>query len=69
MKIKNNQKLVKDEFNSTIAHLISRFLKKEGFKSKRINYDKGYSIVVAPPGFKDDDIPPEIITTKYHLRK
>ena len=45
-------------------------LKREGFVSKRINYVQGgYSIVVAPPGFKEDEIPHEIITTKYNLRK
>lgn len=68
--VKRHQKLVEEEFNSTIAHLISRFLKREGFVSKRINYVQGgYSIVVAPPGFKEDEIPHEIITTKYNLRK
>lgn len=67
--VNRHKKLVEDESNSTIAHLINRRLKKEGFITKRINYDKGYSIVVAPPGFSTDNIPEEIQVSSYKNRK
>lgn len=67
--VNRHKKLVEDESNSTIAHLINRRLKKEGFITKRINYDKGYSIVVAPPGFSTDNIPEEIQVSSYKSRK
>ena len=67
--VDRHKKLVEDDCNSTIAHLINRFLKKEGFVTKRINYDKGYSIVVAPPGFNEETIPRDILMTPYKYRK
>ena len=67
--VDRHKKLVEDDSNSTIAHLINRRLKKEGFITKRINYDKGYSIVVAPPGFSTDNIPEEIQVSSYKSRK
>ena len=54
--VDRHKKLVETDSNSTIAHLINRRLKKEGFLTKRINYDKDYSIVVAPSGFSTDTI-------------
>lgn len=54
--VDRHKKLVETDSNSTIAHLINRRLKKEVFLTKRINYDKDYSIVVAPSGFSTDTI-------------
>ena len=68
-KVMTDEKVVEDDSNSTIAHLINRRLKKEGFITKRINYDKGYSIVVAPPGFSTDNIPEKIQVSSYKNRK
>lgn len=67
--VDRHKKLVEDDSNSTIAHLINRRLKKEGFITKRINYDKGYSIVVAPPGFSTDTIPKVVLVNSYKNRK
>ena len=62
--VKRHKKLVENEHNSTIAQLINRFLKKEGFVTKRINFEKDYSIVVAPIGFSEDTIPEEMYSKK-----
>lgn len=67
--VNRHKKLVEDDSNSTIAHLINRRLKREGFITKRINYDKGYSILVAPPGFSTDNIPKKIQLSSYKNRK
>lgn len=67
--VSRHKKVVEDDSNSTIAHLINRRLKKEGYITKRINYDRGYSIVVAPPGFSTDTIPEEIQISSYKTRK
>lgn len=67
--VNRHKKLVEDDSNSTIAHLINRRLKREGFITKRINYDKGYSILVAPPGFSTDNIPQKIQLSSYKNRK
>lgn len=47
-------KFIKDDNLSTVAHIINRFLKKEGFKTKRINSEFDYSIWVASPDIKDE---------------
>ena len=57
MHIKRHDYLIKDDHLTTIAHLIRRFLKKEGFKTQRINYEKGYSIVVVAPQYAKQSIP------------
>lgn len=68
--VERHEKLVDYDKNSTIAHLINRFLRKEGFLTERINYYKcGYSIVVAPPGFSTGMIPEKILTIPYKNRK
>lgn len=67
--VSRHKKVVEDDSNSTIAHLINRRLKKEGYITKQINYDRGYSIVVAPPGFSTDTIPEEIQISSYKTRK
>ena len=64
MGVGRHERLVEGKNNSTVAHLISRFLKKEGFLAKRINFEKDYSIVVAPPEFDEDDIPQEFFIPK-----
>lgn len=46
--LKRRGKLIEGDNLSTIAHIINRFLKKEGFKTKRINSESDYSIWVAP---------------------
>ena len=56
--VNRHKKLIENEHNSTIAQLIIRRLKREGFVTKRINHDNDYTILVAPPGFEIDSIPP-----------
>ncbi len=62
--IKRHDRLVNNENNSTIGHIINRFLKKQGFVTHRINYETGYSILVAPPNFSIDDIPSKLYEEK-----
>lgn len=46
-KLKRRGKFIEGDNLSTVVHLINRFLKKEGFKTKRINSEYDYSIWVA----------------------
>ena len=60
--VERNRQLYNSGHNSTIAQLINRFLKKQGFKTKRIDFDEGdYSISVCAPDIYSDnaDIKPE----------
>ena len=60
--VERHKQLYSSGHNSTIAQLINRFLKKQGFKTKKINFDEGgYSISVCAPGIYMDntDIKPE----------
>lgn len=52
--LKRRGKFFEGDNNSTIAHIINRFLKKEGFKTKRINLENDYSIWVASPNISSD---------------
>ena len=51
--LKRRGKLIEGDNLSTIAHIINRFLKKEGFKTKRVNLEDDYSIWVAPSHIGD----------------
>jgi len=55
--VKRHDRLVNNETQSTIAHIINRFLKRKGFKALKINYDKGYSIWVASGAYNESQIP------------
>ena len=58
--LKRRGKFIKDDNLSTVAHLINRFLKKEGFKTKRVNLEYDYSIWVAPSHVRDLDLDSQI---------
>lgn len=64
MGVKRHDRLVDNANNSTIGHIINRFLKREGFVTHRINYETGYSILVAPPNFNVDKIPKQLYEEK-----
>ena len=56
--VKRHDLLIPEVPNTTIAHIINRYLKKEGIQSYRINFSKGeYSIWVAPEGLSTNLIP------------
>ena len=64
--VERHKQLYSSGHNSTIAQLINRFLKKQGFKTKKIDFDEGaYSISVCAPGIYMDntDIKPKNIDT------
>lgn len=53
--LKRHGKIDKDDNLSTVAHLINNNLKKEGFKTKRVNYETDYTIFVAPGNIDDKE--------------
>lgn len=55
--VKRHDNLVKNVKNTTIAHLINSHLKRRGFQTCRINYQKDYSIWVAPDNLLIEDLP------------
>ena len=55
--VNRHDNLVKNVKNTTIAHLINSHLKKHGFQTCRINYQKDYSIWVAPDNLSIEDLP------------
>lgn len=57
MNVERHDCLIKGNHLTTIAHLINRFLKRKGFKTKRIEYEHDYRIVVVAPNYSNQPIP------------
>ena len=65
--VERNEQLFKAGHNSTVAQLINRYLKKEGFKTKRIDFEEGgYSIWVCAPDIDDKNLD-DILKNRYQV--
>lgn len=63
--VERNKQLFRAGHNSTIAQLINRFLKKQGFKTQKVEFkDESYSIWVCAPGVPDDNLD-NLLKNKY----
>lgn len=56
LELKRRGKIDEHDNLSTVAHLISSYLKKEGFKTKRITLETDYTIFVAPINVNDEEL-------------
>ncbi len=55
--VERQQQLFEAGHNSTIAQLINRYFKKQGFKTQKINFaDEGYSIWVCAPTVPENNL-------------
>lgn len=65
--VESRQHLFESGHNSTIAQLINRFLKKQGFKTQKIDFeDETYRIWVCAPKVADENLM-TILKTKYEV--
>ncbi|MFA6989406.1 MAG: PIF1 family DEAD/DEAH box helicase [Candidatus Gastranaerophilaceae bacterium] len=63
--VERQKQLFSTGHNSTIAQLINRYLKKQGFKTQKINFDEGnYSIWVCAPDVPENNLD-KILKNKY----
>ena len=63
--VERQQQLFESGHNSTIAQLINRYLKKQEFKTQKINFeDEGYSIWVCAPDVPENNLD-DILKNKY----